>query len=699
MEQPPPLVLEGLCDAAAGAGRGAAAGVGVATGPLFNYFVEDTSERCYRDVVEYLSRLGWRRVPTYRKRSKVTEKRRLPTKKDLPLLLWTLNEKDVDFGDLEHFQLCNHFEGISNLTTKRGFCELLRDMHWICQEHQDVSPRCFNLGDPLHREEFVEEFKIAAVAMVLKHTLKNLSGCAVGPIAEISSAMQKQCMLVASRYLRIKRDGEWPGVERTLESIENQDGSQVNVYLTETSPLVDWHAILSTSYALAKQQQCPDRINQSWQSLYARISTRETQTAFRIWLLLQGLQSTNKQFAIDGNESRGNKNLWVVKAPEACRGLGLKVLNRLEDILECERGMGGRTVQKYVENPLLAPLFAHAPPTGANGFPLTGSSPSRSPSRNKRAFSAATESTKLPMPPPVLTKFDIRVWVLVTSFEPLKAHIFSRVYGRRCGLPYDDSVKSLGENLIHLTNYSIQRKNQSIAGGGLGEFGTDNHPSQRDGQVPGETASSVKKLRNVCDTARQVPEPGAGPASSRLGDLLVSHEEILQVVNSHQRHSGGGGGGDGGAWGQHVWPEIKRKIFATLEAAKSQVAHRERSFEFLGYDIILDDELTPWILEVNMSPAMAHRSHAQSKLISDMVQGLVNLAILPVTGAPEKEDGAFCADYFDAANKEKEAFGEASPCFIEDYGILSSPDGAGFGGEWELVQETLVATPEQEQQD
>ena len=45
----------------------------------------------------------------------------------------------------------------------------------------------------------------------------------------------------------------------------------------------------------------------------------------------------------------------MVKAPEASCGTGLKLLHRLTDILECERGFGGRTVQKYVEMSLLAP--------------------------------------------------------------------------------------------------------------------------------------------------------------------------------------------------------------------------------------------------------------------------------------------------------------------------------------------------------
>ena len=58
-----------------------------------------------------------------------------------PLLLWTIREKDINFEDLEAAQIVNHFEGISGLTTKMGFCEILHDMPWICADSDEISPR------------------------------------------------------------------------------------------------------------------------------------------------------------------------------------------------------------------------------------------------------------------------------------------------------------------------------------------------------------------------------------------------------------------------------------------------------------------------------------------------------------------------------------------------------------------------------
>lgn len=54
-------------------------------------------------------------------------------------------------------------------------------------------------------------------------------------------------------------------------------------------------------------------------------------------------------------------------------------------------------------------------------------------------------------------KFDIRQWVLVTSYNPLNAWVFSSNYLRICSENYDISdIKSLQK---HLTNYSFNKNN------------------------------------------------------------------------------------------------------------------------------------------------------------------------------------------------------------------------------------------------
>jgi len=59
-------------------------------------------------------------------------------------------------------------------------------------------------------------------------------------------------------------------------------------------------------------------------------------------------------------------------------------------------------------------------------------------------------------------KFDLRLYVLVTSFRPLKCYLFKLGFCRFCTVKYDTSIQELDNMYIHLTNVSIQKHGVSI---------------------------------------------------------------------------------------------------------------------------------------------------------------------------------------------------------------------------------------------
>jgi hypothetical protein len=113
------------------------------------YFeVEDTGDRCYRDIISALERRQWLPSPSHphssSKKSKFEKKlaiSRPNVSSSRPNFLWTISEKALDFTSLPPHQIVNHFDGISALTTKNGVCDMLREMVWINQDHREVSPR------------------------------------------------------------------------------------------------------------------------------------------------------------------------------------------------------------------------------------------------------------------------------------------------------------------------------------------------------------------------------------------------------------------------------------------------------------------------------------------------------------------------------------------------------------------------------
>lgn len=54
-------------------------------------------------------------------------------------------------------------------------------------------------------------------------------------------------------------------------------------------------------------------------------------------------------------------------------------------------------------------------------------------------------------------KFDLRLYVLVTSFRPLKAYLFKLGFCRFCTVKYDTSIQELDNMYVHLTNVSVQK--------------------------------------------------------------------------------------------------------------------------------------------------------------------------------------------------------------------------------------------------
>ncbi len=603
----------------------------------YKFQVEDTAEGCYRDFCLYLqNNKGWKRMPV-KKKSKLLSK--LPPRKDeVPLLYCVLNDKDVDFTTLQSHQVCNHYEGMGRtLTTKSGFCDLLRDMSWSMVDANTIAPRSYNLGDPVHREEFIDDFKLSAAINVLKFSLENdvrisstsrsaancnrisrsNSGSSSGTISSsiVSPTVLKSAMKACSRYLRIKVAGEWPGVEKDFKA----DDKSSNLGDTQ------WSELLETSYLIADKRPFTFNFTRYLEKedviLKSDISDKKRlHLNMKLWFILKAMRNVNSnQMSIDGT-----KNIWIIKAPEACKGVGIKLLYKLNDILDCEKGMGGRTAQKYIENPLLVPFCkSHACSSGPNSISprdITSVSPTVNPSGN------------------ISVKFDLRVWVLVTSITPLRVKIFSKVYGRCCCSQYDDETGNLADTSMHLTNFAIQKNHAQVEnsnGNNVDNVDSNCNNNSANGifstgvtSVLNRLRASVKKSSSSSSSSSERDAYFSSSSTLYKGDLLLTHEDVVHIVASASSVNK--------TWDGDVWPEIKSKIMQTLQAVccSGNVTHRNRSFEFLGFDVMLDDNLNPWILEINMSPALAHRGGRHSGIIAHMASGIVDTAIITHTGTP-----------------------------------------------------------------
>ena len=54
----------------------------------------------------------------------------------------------------------------------------------------------------------------------------------------------------------------------------------------------------------------------------------------------------------------------------------------------------------------------------------------------------------------------MRIYCLVTSYDPLKVYIFKEGLVRFATQKYTNNAKSVDKQYIHLTNYSVNKKNE-----------------------------------------------------------------------------------------------------------------------------------------------------------------------------------------------------------------------------------------------
>ena len=49
---------------------------------------------------------------------------------------------------------------------------------------------------------------------------------------------------------------------------------------------------------------------------------------------------------------------------------------------------------------------------------------------------------------------------------------------------------------------------------------------------------------------------------------------------------------------------MKQTVIWSLECVQDMVENRKNSMELYGYDFMIDEDLNPWLIEINSSPAM-----------------------------------------------------------------------------------------------
>jgi len=222
---------------------------------------------------------------------------------------------------------------------------------------------------------------------------------------------------------------------------------------------------------------------------------------------------------------------WIMKPAAKSQGVGIFLINRLSQIKKWSRdGKGGTflhnssrdsyVISRYIENPLL----------------IGGK------------------------------KFDLRLYVLVTSYRPLKCYLYKLGFCRFCTVKYNADVSELDNMFVHLTNVSIQKHG-------------DEYNSSHGGKW------TVHNLRVYLE----------GTRGKEVSEKLFDEMDWL-IVNS-------------------------------LKGVQNIMTSDRHCFENYGYDIIIDDNLKPWLIEVNASPSLSSTTSADRIMKFSLINDIINIVM------------------------------------------------------------------------
>ena len=79
-----------------------------------------------------------------------------------------------------------------------------------------------------------------------------------------------------------------------------------------------------------------------------------------------------------------------------------------------------------------------------------------------------------------------------------------------------------------------------------------------------------------------------------------------------------------------VWHAIRNVVIGALSAVSPQIKPRRSCFEVFGFDVVLDSDLRPWLLEVNASPSLEPDSTMDADIKLRMVMDTLRIVMPPL---------------------------------------------------------------------
>ncbi|KAJ8612341.1 hypothetical protein CTAYLR_008364 [Chrysophaeum taylorii] len=501
-------------------------------------------------------------------------------------LKWTLTSQHLRQSTLESWQYANHFQKTRSIVTKVGLSQSLASLQWFARETCDaIYPRCYDLSRSTEARAFVEDFRGLEAMRVLQAIVRLTRGARDRdePSPPVNDQVYAAAMSVCRRHRRL----------RTAEDIDDPPGTR------ENSAAAVYNELLA-AVAAALDTSAADAVG-------APVRLPELPVPSQIDAALDAHQLQND--AAGGGRGGDHHLGQTVASAEAARREAYRdkqatlrerrARDRVVELAAKPRDAPLDTDQLGEAERLLADLTAHSPQSGLDG--MCGGVIRNlwivKPAAKSRGRGIATFRSLdslfeyCEMIPPrgsedasrwkpggsmwivqkyienqlliANRKFDLRQWVLVTKWNPLTIWFYDECYARFSAAEFSLDDADLRNDYVHLVNNSISKNSRNFHSTVVAENGVEIV----------DCMWTLDQFRAYMAWRHQQKPFGSGVETS--ADLFTN---VIQ-------------------------PAMQHIVTCALACAQETVEHRHNSWELYGFDFMLDDTSTPWLIEINSSPA------------------------------------------------------------------------------------------------
>ena len=196
-------------------------------------------------------------------------------------------------------------------------------------------------------------------------------------------------------------------------------------------------------------------------------------------------------------------------------------------------------------------------------------------------------------------KFDLRIYVLLTGLDPLKIYIYEEGLVRFAVNDFSLDPQQIKDNRIHVTNFDVNRKSDKF------NFNNED-PTEPEGHKWTLTAL-WKYLSSEIKHGRNKNQVDLFTVWAKIEELVI--KSILCGLTS-----------------------IKEEL---LPGRKKEMKSMYNFYKLFGYDIMLDSDREPQLIEINARPAALNDKETAIKIIiffylPSLVRTLHVITVIPL---------------------------------------------------------------------